>query len=143
MRGKITPITGCTKATTDAVDFPVSAIDGTADGHRPIEPASLDIDRTLTAAVKSLDEAREALSSLCQALTGEARNVQAIAPILLTVPQACELLGYHKTKVYGLMKRGLLPYVTDMKTGHRRIEYRAIQLLAKRLRGRNFERKAS
>jgi hypothetical protein len=41
------------------------------------------------------------------------------------------------------MKRGLLPYVIETKTGHRRIEYRALQQLVKRLRTGRLERRAS
>lgn len=63
-------------------------------------------------------------------------------PVLLTVRETCKLLGYHKTKVYDLMKRGLLPYVVERKTGHRRVEYRAVQHLVKRLRGGRLEGKA-
>lgn len=130
------------KATGHAIDLPVSAIDVAAAEPQFVEPRSFPIDRTLTAAVKSLEEAREALNVLSRALANENGDFR-IAPVLLTVPQVCELLGYHKTKVYDLMHRGLLPYVTDSKTGHRRVEYRAVQQLVKRLRGRNCERKAS
>jgi hypothetical protein len=41
------------------------------------------------------------------------------------------------------MKRGLLPYILETRTGHRRVEYRAVQHLVKRLRAGSLERKAS
>jgi hypothetical protein len=59
------------------------------------------------------------------------------------VRETCKILGFHKTKVYELMKRGLLPYVAETKTGHRRVEYRAVQQPVKRLRTGRLERKAS
>jgi excisionase family DNA binding protein len=130
------------KAKEHAINVPLSARHVAAAEPRLSEPRSFPINRTLTAAVKSLEEAREALNVISRALANENVDLR-IEPILLTVPQVCEVLGYHKAKVYDLMRRGLLPYVTDSKTGHRRIEYRAVQQLVKRLRGRNFERKAS
>jgi excisionase family DNA binding protein len=109
-----------------------------------IEPASIQrIDRALAAAANNLDEARQALEVLCVALPDSSSDVVRSLPILLTVRETCKLLGYHKTKVYDLMKRGLLPYVMETKTGHRRVEYRAVQLLVKRLRTGRLERKAS
>ncbi len=109
-----------------------------------IEPASIQrIDRALTAAANNLDEARRALEVLCGALPDSADDVVRSLPVLLTVRETCKLLGYHKTKVYDLMKRGLLPYVVETRTGHRRVEYRAVQQLVKRLRTGRLERKAS
>lgn len=107
-----------------------------------IEPASLErIDRALAAAANKLDEARHALEMLCVASPDSAGDVVRSLPVLLTVRETCKLLGYHKTKVYDLMKRGLLPYVVETKTGHRRVEYRAVQQLVKRLRTARLERK--
>lgn len=109
-----------------------------------IEPASIGrIDRALAAAASNLDEARQALEVLCVALPESAVDAVRLSPVLLTVRETCTLLGYHKTKVYELMKRGLLPYVVETKTGHRRIEYRAVQQLVKRLRTGRLERKVS
>jgi len=109
-----------------------------------IEPASIQrIDRALAAAANNLDEARQALEVLCVALPDSTGDIVRSLPILLTVRETCKLLGYHKTKVYELMKRGLLPYVVETKTGHRRVEYRAVQHLVKRLRGGRLEGKAS
>jgi len=109
-----------------------------------IEPASVQrIDRALAAAANNLDEARQALEMLCVALPESAGDAVRALPVLLTVRETCKLLGYHKTKVYDLMKRGLLPYVVETKTGHRRIEYRAVQQLVKRLRSGRLERRAS
>src|SRR5579872_1479729 len=109
-----------------------------------IEPASIQrIDRALAAAANNLDEASHALEMLCVASPDSAGDVVRSLPVLLTVRETCKLLGYHKTKVYDLMKRGLLPYVVETKTGHRRIEYRAVQQLVKRLRTARLERKAS
>ncbi len=108
-----------------------------------IEPASVQrIDRALAAAANNLDEARQALEMLCIALPDSAGDAVRALPILLTVRETCKLLGYHKTKVYDLMKRGLLPYVVETKSGHRRIEYRAVQQLVKRLRSGRLERRA-
>lgn len=101
------------------------------------------IDRALAAAASNLDEAREALGILCGSLPDSAGDAARTLPILLTVRDVCNLLGYHKTKVYDLMKRGLLPFVVETKTGHRRVEYRAVQHLVKRLRGGRLEGKAS
>jgi excisionase family DNA binding protein len=101
------------------------------------------IDRALAAAANNLDEAREAFEMLCGAIPDGAGDAVRALPVLLTVPQVCNLLGYHKTKVYDLMKRGLLPYAVETKTGHRRVEYRAVQHLVKRLRGGRLEGKAS
>jgi excisionase family DNA binding protein len=115
----------------------------------PRWPAELDatpfrkIDRALAAAASNLAEVREAFEMLCGAIPGGAGDAVRALPVLLTVPQVCKLLGYHKTKVYELMKRGLLPYVVETKTGHRRVEYRAVQHLVKRLRGGRLEGKAS
>ena len=109
-----------------------------------IDPASIQrIDRALAAAANNLDEARQALETLCVALPDSAGDAVRSLPVLLTVRETCTLLGYHKTKVYDLMKRGLLPYVVETKTCHRRIEYRAVQQLVKRLRTARLERKAS
>jgi excisionase family DNA binding protein len=109
-----------------------------------IDPASIQrIDRALAAAANNLDEARQALETLCVALPDSAGDAVRSLPVLLTVRETCKLLGYHKTKVYELMKRGLLPYVVETRTGHRRIEYRAVQQLVKRLRTARLERKAS
>jgi excisionase family DNA binding protein len=109
-----------------------------------IEPASIQrIDRALTAAANNLDEARQALETLCGAFPDSAGDAVRSLPVLLTVRETCKLLGYHKTKVYDLMKRGLLPYVVETRTGHRRVEYRAVQQLVKRLRTARLERKAS
>jgi hypothetical protein len=72
------------------------------------------IRRALAATATGLAEARDAFEVLCR-----------------------------KTKVYALMKRGLLPYVVETKTGHRRVEYRALQHFVKRLRSGRLERKAS
>jgi excisionase family DNA binding protein len=108
------------------------------------EPASVQrIDRALAAAANNLDEARQALEMLRIALPDSAGDAVGALPVLLTVRETCKLLGYHKTKVYDLMKRGLLPYVVETKTGHRRIEYRAVQQLVKRLRSGRLERRAS
>jgi len=109
-----------------------------------VEPASIQrIDRALAAAANNLDEARHALEMLCVASPDSAGDVVRSLPVLLTVRETCKLLGYHKTKVYDLMKRGLLPYVVETRTGHRRVEYRAVQQLVKRLRTARLERKAS
>ena len=106
-----------------------------------IEPASIQrIDRALAAAANNLDEARQALETLCVAFPESAGDVVRSLPVLLTVRETCKLLGYHKTKVYDLMKRG---FVVETRTGHRRIESRAVQQLVKRLRTARFERKAS
>lgn len=101
------------------------------------------MDRALTAAVRNLADVREALASFCAESDGSSRGVPSILPELLTVPEVCRLLGYRKTKVYELMKSGLLPFVVHTKTGHRRIEYRAVQQFVKRLRGAFGKRKAS
>jgi excisionase family DNA binding protein len=101
------------------------------------------LDRALAAAASSLAEAREAFEMLCGAIPDGAGDAVRALPVLLTVPQVCNLLGYHKTKVYDLMKRGLLTYVVETKTGHRRVEYRAVQQLVKRLRSGRLERRAS
>lgn len=109
-----------------------------------VETASIQrIDRALADAANNLDEARQALEMLCGSLPDSANDVVRSLPVLLTVRDTCKLLGYHKTKVYDLMKRGLLPYVVETKTGHRRIEYRALQQLVKRLRTGRLERRAS
>jgi excisionase family DNA binding protein len=109
-----------------------------------IDPASIErIGRALAAAVNNLDEARQALGTICAALPESAGDAVRSFPVLLTVRETCKILGYHKTKVYELMKRGLLPYVVETRTGHRRIEYRAVQQLVKRLRAGRLERKAS
>jgi excisionase family DNA binding protein len=109
-----------------------------------IEPAPIErIDRALAAAANNLDEARQALGMLCAALPDSAGDVVRTVPVLLTVRETCKILGYHKTKVYELMKRGLLPYIVETRTGHRRIEYRAVQQLVKRLRTGRLERKVS
>jgi excisionase family DNA binding protein len=109
-----------------------------------IEPASVQrIDRALAAAANNLDEARQALEMLCIPLPDSAGDAVRALPVLLTVRETSKLLGYRKTKVYDLMKRGLLPYVVETKTGHRRIEYRAVQQLVKRLRSGRLERRAS
>ncbi len=80
---------------------------------------------------------------LCSAVPDAAGDAVRALPLLLTVSQVCNVLGYHKTKVYDLMKRGLLPFVVEAKTGHRRVEYRALQQLVKRLRRGRLEGKAS
>ena len=109
-----------------------------------IAPESIHrIDRALAAAASNLDEARQALEALCENLPDGTSGALGALPVLLTVRDVCNLLGYHKTKVYELMKRGLLPYVVETKTGHRRIEYRAVQQLVKRLRTARLERKVS
>ncbi|MBC5829995.1 MAG: helix-turn-helix domain-containing protein [Candidatus Eremiobacteraeota bacterium] len=126
--------------------IPVSVNREEAVEHRSaeIDPSAIrSIDRALAAAASNLDEAREAFGTLCEALPHGTGDAMRALPVLLTVPQVCNLLGYHKTKVYGLMKRGLLPFVVETKTGHRRIEYRAVQQLVKRLRSGRLERKAS
>lgn len=118
--------------------------DLTEPGSPKIEPASVQrIDRALAAAANNLDEARQALETLCGAFPDSAGDVVRSQPVLLTVRETCKLLGYHKTKVYDLMKRGLLPYVVETRTGHRRVEYRAVQQLVKRLRTARLERKVS
>jgi len=75
------------------------------------EPPSIQkIDQALAVAASNLDEAREAFEILCGSLMDRAGDAARTLPVLLTVPQVCNLLGYHKTKVYDLMKRGLLPW---------------------------------
>jgi excisionase family DNA binding protein len=109
-----------------------------------IQPSSIQkMDRALAAAASNLDEAREAFEILCGSLPDGSGDAVRRLPVLLTVRDVCNLLGYHKTKVYDLMKRGLLPYVVETKTGHRRVEYRAVQHLVKRLRAGRLEGKAS
>ena len=102
-----------------------------------------EIGRALAATATSLAEVRDAFDVLCRASQAELGDGLRTAPVLLTVQQVCHQLGYRKTKVYQLMKRGLLPYVVEKRTGHRRIEYRAVQQFVKRLRGGRLERKAS
>lgn len=115
----------------------------------PQPPAEIDaaqlrrLEQALTAAASNLDDAREVFETLCCALPDSAADAVRSLPVLLTVRDVCKLLGYHKTKVYDLMKRGLLPFVVETKTGHRRIEYRALQQLVKRLRAGHLERRAS
>ncbi|MGH7708359.1 MAG: helix-turn-helix domain-containing protein [Vulcanimicrobiaceae bacterium] len=99
--------------------------------------------RALAAAVNNLADAREAFEIICKALPDGTNDAIRAMPVLLTVPQVCNVLGYHKMKVYSLTKRGLLPYVVETKTGHRRVEYRAVQQYVKRLRGWRLERKVS
>lgn len=101
------------------------------------------ITMTLDAATRSLNDVREALQGFSETPQDDKGAWLSDQPVLLTVPQVCGLLGYHKTKVYGLMKRGLLPYLLDRRTGRRRIEYRAVQRFVKRLRARRLERSAS
>jgi excisionase family DNA binding protein len=98
---------------------------------------------SLDAATSNLDDARKCLQRLAETIEDGATEPLNGQPALLTVPQVCRLLGYHKTKVYGLMQRGLLPYVLDRRTGRRRVEYRAIQRFVKRLRASRLERSAS
>ena len=115
-----------------------------AESWPPVGVSSLErIKMALDAATGSLDDAREDLQRLSEAIQNGASGPWSGHPTLLTVPQVCGLLGYHKTKVYGLMKRGLLPYLLDRKTGRRRVEYRAVQHFIKRLRVRRLERSAS
>lgn len=101
------------------------------------------ITMALDVATSSLNDVREALQGFSDAVQDDNGARLSDQPLLLTVSQVCELLGYHKTKVYGLMKRGLLPYLLDRRTGRRRIEYRAVKQFVKRLRGRRLERSAS
>lgn len=101
------------------------------------------ITMALDAATNNLNDVRQALQRLSETVQDDNGAWLSDQPVLLTVPQVCELLGYHKTKVYGLMKRGLLPYLLDRRTGRRRIEYRAVQRFVKRLRARRLERSAS
>lgn len=97
------------------------------------------LDRALIAATIVLADARHAFDLL----SGRAPEEMEIKPpILLTVSQVCRLLGYKKTKVYELMRRGLLPYV-HTETGRRRVEYRAAQRFVKRLRVGRLERRVS
>ena len=105
---------------------------------------SLDrVTMALDAATRSLNDVREALQGFSETPQDDKGAWLSDQPVLLTVPQVCGLLGYHKTKVYGLMKRGLLPYLLDRRTGRRRIEYGAVQRFVKRLRARRLERGAS
>ena len=97
----------------------------------------------LDAATSSLNAMREALQGLSDTTEDDGGARLNGQPVLLTVPQVCGLLGYHKTKVYGLMNRGLLPYLLDRRTGRRRIEYRAVQQFVKRMRACRLERSAS
>ena len=116
-----------------------------AESWPPVGVTSLErITMALDAATSSLDDAREVLRRLSRTVQNDgASDPPSGQAILLTVPQVCGLLGYHKTKVYGLMKRGLLPYLLDRRTGRRRVEYRAVQQFVKRLRARRLERGAS
>jgi excisionase family DNA binding protein len=117
------------------------------EGSQPWAPAravSLErITKALDAATSSLNAMREALQGLPEMTQGHRDARLYDQPVLLTVPQVCGLLGYHKTKVYGLMNRGLIPYLLDRRTGRRRVEYRAVQQFVKRLRDRRLERSAS
>ena len=101
------------------------------------------MDRALTAAVRNLADVQEALACFYAGTRDSSQGGSPILPELLTVPEVCNLLSYRKTKVYELMKSGLLPFVVHAKTGHRRIEYRAVQQFVKRLRGTFVKRKAS
>ena len=85
-------------------------------------------ERNLQAAKQALDTFRESGDEQPTGLT----------QLLLTVPQVCRLLGYRKTKIYYMMKNGVLPYVIDR--GHRRIEYRSLLSLIKDLRSRKGRR---
>jgi len=106
-------------------------------------PSLTSVDRALSAAEASIADARRALATYRAPLQGAEDGVPNLAPILMTIPQTCQLLAYRKTKVYELMKRGLLPYVIEAKTGHRRVEYRAVQQLVNRMRVKHASRKAS
>jgi len=100
------------------------------------------IDRALADAATGLEDLRASFELLLRE-TGDPGVFSAGAPILLTVAQACRLLGFKKTKLYELMNSGKLPYVADTQNGHRRIEYQALRGLAKRLRCRRLEGKAA
>jgi len=101
------------------------------------------MDRALAAAVRNLADVQEVLASFYAGSRDSSQRGSRILPELLTVPEVCHLLGYRKTKVYELMKSGLLPFVVHTETGHRRIEYRAVQQFVKKLRGPFRKRKAS
>lgn len=101
------------------------------------------VERALAAAADNLDEAREGLRMFCEPRSDDAGEAIVFSRVLLTVSQVCHLLSYQKTKVYALMKCGLLPYVAETKTGHRRVEYRAVQQLVKRLRHARLEQRVS
>ena len=114
-------------------------IEGLENGDEPLRQ----IGRALVATASSLAKVRDAFEVLCRSSQVDFGDAVTAQPLLLTVPQVCDLLGYRKTKVYVLMKRGLLPYIVETKTGHRRVEYRALQQFVKRLRGGRLEWKAS
>ena len=124
---------------------PVNVIrDELAELRPPAGGSSLErIKMALDAATSSLDDVRECLQKVSETIQAGPNGPPSGQSVLLTLPQVCGLLGYHKTKVYGLMKRGLLPYLLDRRTGRRRVEYRAVQQFVKRLRARRLERSAS
>lgn len=126
-------------------ESPVNVIrDEPAELWPPAGGSSLErIKTALDAATSSLDDVRECLQKLLETIQAGANGPPSGQAVLLTVPQVCGLLGYHKTKVYGLMKGGLLPYLVDRRTGRRRVEYRAVQQFVKRLRARRLERSPS
>lgn len=101
------------------------------------------MDRSLADAVAGLADLRAAFEFLLREIGDSGELSAGAVPILLTVQQACQLLGFKKTKLYELMNSGLLPYVSDARNGHRRIEYQALRGLVKRLRTRRLEGKAA
>jgi len=127
------------QSTANVLGFELTASQSADVSRAPLEQ----VDRALVAVARNLAAARAALDELRETAPLAARSPVSVMPILLNIPQVCRLLGYKKTKVYELMKNGLLPYVVEANTGHRRIEYRAVEQFVKRLRGERSERRAS
>ena len=97
------------------------------------------IDQALAVAAESVGEALDAFRQLAGSSIPLSPTHE-LAPVLLSIPEVCKLLGYHKTKVYDLMQRGLLPFVVHTENGHRRVEYAALQAFVKRPRSGRPER---
>jgi excisionase family DNA binding protein len=101
-------------------------------------------DRAFIEADQRLQKVRELLGSDLE-LAPSSLHCNRVGPAskeqkkLLTVAEVCSMLGYKRTKIYDLMKSGLLPYVVDTAWS-RRIEYRAVEQFIGRLRARRFKK---